>query len=283
MALTDPQIVKAANVCLKEASGTINMLKKFAFDASEEFASAGATVKVPVASVGTISAFNKSTNNFEKNDGSITWETITLDTPVKATWELDAEDLLKMPVGSYINTFGETASGKIQRYISAKIGGLFNTTDITASETLTLTLKGIATLRGKCVARPADTVLMLDSASYNELLSLLPADIYGTSEAIQNGYIDKAFGFSAVVEAFDLPSGVKGALLPKSNLVIVSRNFQVADESGYSEFGYQADPDTGFSVTMMKHCAPATGSAYLNAVALFGAKVIKKDEVKLLV
>ena len=287
MALTDPQIVKAANVALTEAQGTINYLKQFAFDASNEFVPAGKTVKIPVASVGDISAFNKTTNNFEKNDGSIAWEAINLDTPIKATFEVDAEDLVKMNAGAYAYTFGKACADKIQREISKKIGGLFNTTDVTKTVTLpakkSLTLLDIASLRGDCIARPADTVLMLDTSTYAEVLALAPNGQYGIASAIQGGYFEGLFGFASVVEAVDLPSGVRGALLPKSNLVIANRGFEVADASCYSEYGSETDENTGFSITMMRHGDPATGSMYLNAVALFGMALIKKSETKLLV
>lgn len=74
--LTSPGLIKAANDALVAASPDLNMARLFAYDMSDEFADYGFTVKVPIASAGTLSGFNMVSNDYETTDGSVTYATV---------------------------------------------------------------------------------------------------------------------------------------------------------------------------------------------------------------
>jgi len=74
--LTSPGLIKAANDALVAASPDLNIARLFAYDMSDEFADYGFTVKVPIAAAGTLSAFDMATNDYENQDGSVTYAQI---------------------------------------------------------------------------------------------------------------------------------------------------------------------------------------------------------------
>ena len=105
MSLTNPNIVRAANEALVAVRPAVNVWKAFTADYSNEFESAGAHVKVAVAATGDLSAFSVTDNNFESQDGSITWADVALTDAPKATFAIDAIDKLNMPTGGYLDAF----------------------------------------------------------------------------------------------------------------------------------------------------------------------------------
>ena len=187
MALTNPNLVKAANEALVAVRPAINIFKAFTADYSGDFGTAGSTVKVPVVVTGELSAFDKTTNNFEDNDGSINWVTVGLNDSVKSTFEIEAVDTLNMPVWNYGDAFVKASKNAIAKYVSGKLAGLINTTNISATYTLSgeLTKKKIAQLRSQCDGRPEDYVLVLKPDMYNEALSIFDDAVYGDVDPIQ--------------------------------------------------------------------------------------------------
>lgn len=113
MSLNNPSIVKAANEALVAVRPSVNIWKAFTADYSNEFATAGASVKVPVVATGDLSAFNATSNNFETGDGSITWVDVKLDDSVKATFAIDSIDKLNMPVSNYLDAFVKASKNSI--------------------------------------------------------------------------------------------------------------------------------------------------------------------------
>lgn len=71
--LTSPGLIKAANDALVGCSKDLNIARLFAYDMSDEFADYGFTVKVPIVNAGDISAFNMATNDYENQDGTVTY------------------------------------------------------------------------------------------------------------------------------------------------------------------------------------------------------------------
>lgn len=282
MAIASPGIIKATNDALVEVRPAINVVKQFAYDMSDEFATPGDTVKVPVASTGTLSAFNASSNNFETEDGSLSWETVKLDSTVKSTFKISAQNMLDMPMASYWETIAKASANAVNKFISDKIGGLFvkaTFKDTEVVKTGDLTAAAVAKFRTNCKGRVDETVLLLKPEWYADVLGELDSSTFGGTDPIHNGRVDKLFGFASVVEARGLPTGVNGVLLPKDCLVVASRAFAVADESVYSEYGTAKDAETGFALTAMRHGAPATGGAFLNVAALFGLKLIQTSKI----
>lgn len=279
--LTSPGLIKAANDALVAATPDLNIARLFAFDMSDEFATPGTTVKVPIAKAGTVQDFNPSTNDFENTDGTVTYATVTLNKKPKSTFEFAAFDKLEAPNAPYWARVRDAAANGVKASISTTIGGLFTAAACTGGKAVvaSVTKKTIAGLRAECLGRTAGTVVALCPAYFNELLSLLDANILGTADAIRTGYIGGLYGFKAVVQMTDLDSGVLGAIIPADSVAIASRAFPVADEGAYSEMGTVTD-EYGFTLTVMRHGSPAKGTGFINVAALWGAALVQPGAIK---
>ena len=279
--LTSPGLIKAANDALVAATPDLNVARLFAYDMSDDFATPGTTVKVPVAAAGVVADFNASTNDFENTDGSVTYATVTLSNKPKSTFEFAALDALEAPNAPYWARVREAAANGVKASISTVLGGLFTSTACTGGKVVlaSVTKAGIAGLRADCAGRAADTVLALEPGYYNTLLSLLDVNVLGTADAIKTGYIGGLYGFKAVVQMLDLPAGVKGALIPANSVAVASRAFPVVDEGAYSECGTVRD-DYGFTFTVLRHGSAAKGSGFINVAALWGAALVQPGKIK---
>lgn len=279
--LTSPGVIKAANDALVAASPDLNIARLFAYDMSDEFATPGTTVKVPVAAAGTVEDFNASTNDFETKDGSVTYAQILLNKMPKSTFEFAALDKLEAPNAPYWAKVREAAANGVKASISTALGGLFTAAACTGGKAVlaSVTKAGIAGLRAQCAGRVADTVLALEPGYYNALLSLLDANILGAQDAIKTGYIGGLYGFKAVVQMLDLPDGIKGAIIPANAVAVASRAFPVADEGAYSEMGTVSD-EFGFTLTVTRHGSAAKGTGFLNVVSLWGAGLVQPSKIK---
>lgn len=145
----------------------------------------------------------------------------------------------------------------------------------------TITKANIAKLRGQCKGRVADTVLALDPTSYAELLALMDANVYNSADAIRDGKIEGLYGFKAVIQMNDLPTGCKGALIPADAIAFATRAVAVGDEEIYSEVGNVTD-DYGYTMTVLRHGSAAKGTGFINITSLMGCAVVKGDEIVLL-
>lgn len=199
---------------------------------------------------------------------------VTLDDQPKSTIGISQMEALELPNNSFWTKFAEAGANSISKAISTKIGGKFTTSACQGGKVVlsSVTKANIAKLRASCAGRVADTVLLLNPTNYAELLSLFDSNVYGGTDPVQNGYIEKLYGFKAVVEANDLPSGVTGALVPANGLAIAVRPVALPDMNAYPEAGVVTD-DNGFSITAMRHTAFATGKAYMNVTCLVGAEL----------
>lgn len=280
--IASPGIVTAANQALVLASPAVNVIKQFAYDMSPDFDVNG-TVKVPVVSAGNISALNLAAADFEDDSGTLTYVPVTLDTCVKTTMAYTGKDRIEAANSPFVDKFAEAMANKLNQYVSQTVGAKFNTTDIAATyEIGNITKNNIAKLRNQCPGRIADTVLGLAPAEYADTLALFDSSVYGDQDPVKDGIVTSLYGFKAIVELRDLPSGVKGALINKDAIAFASRAIPVADESVYTEYGV-VEGETGISLTAMRHGSAKTGKAYLNMGVMFGCKVIAPANIKLLV
>ena len=200
--LTSPGLIKAANDALVGASKDLNIARLFAYDMSDEFADYGFTVKVPIVNAGQISAFDMSTNDYENQDGTVTYATVQLTNQPKSTFEFKGKDLLEAPNAPYWNKVAEAAATGIKASISKELGGLFTTTACTGGKVVLsgdVTKVKLAKLRKECLGRTADTVLALSPDLYAETLALFDTNVIGNSNAIRNGYVGNLYGFKAVI------------------------------------------------------------------------------------
>ena len=281
MALTSPGLIKGANQVLVDVAPELNLIKLFAYDCSDAVAEAGAKVRVAIASGGTAESYNASSANYEHETGSLDDVFVTLSTQPKSTIGLTSMDALELAESPYWNTFADATGNSVSASISATIGGLFTTTNCTGGKITmaSVTKAALAGLRANCVGRVANSVLLLAPDYYAETLSLLDSGVFGGVDPIQTGYIPRLYGFKAVAQGNDLPTGVKGVLLPSNAIAVASRTVAIPDPSCYSEYGTVKD-ENGFALTVLRHGSAATGKAFINTTCLFGAAFVKNTWVK---
>lgn len=191
-------------------------------------------------------------------------------------------DLLEAPNAPYWNKVAEAAATGVKASISKGIGGLFKAADCTGGKVVLsgdVTKVKLAKLRKECLGRTADTVLALSPDLYAETLALFDTNVIGDSNAIRNGYVGNLYGFKAVIQLNDLPTGVIGAIIPSNAVAIASRAVTVGDPSCYSEVGAASD-EFGFTLTFLRHGSAAKGKGFLNATSLWGAALVQPSKIK---
>lgn len=292
MALTSPGVIKSTNDILVKLGADINVIRQFAYDISDTVADYGDKVRVALVTGGTAESFSDScTNaNYEHVTGSLSDVFVTLDDQPKSTISISQMEKLELPNDSFWTRFAEAGAYSIGKAISTKVGGAF-TTEACAGGKVVLAFddtkteaynrKQLALLRTSCAGRVADTVLILNPTNYATMLSLFPNNVYGGTDPIQAGYVERLYGFKAVVCGYDLPAGVTGALVPANGLAIAVRPVAIPDIEAYPEAGIVTD-ENGFSISVLRHTAFATGKAYLNATCLVGVALTQGDLTKYL-
>ena len=281
MALTSPGLIKGANQLLVDLAPEINLVKLFSYDFSDAVKESGAKVRVAIVSGGTAETFNASTANYEHATGGLSDVFVTLNNQPKSTLPITSMEALEIAENPYWDKFTQAGIESVGGSISTTIGGLFTTTNCAGGKITmaSVTKAAIAGLRAQCVCRVADSVVLLAPDYYADLLSLLDSSVFGGTDPIQTGYVPRLYGFKAIAQANDLPTGVKGVLLPSNGLCVASAPVAIADPSCYSEYDVVKD-ENGFNLTIMRHGSAATGTAYVNATCLFGATITKKANLK---
>ena len=84
--LTSPALAFSTDKAIIAARKALAKVSLFATDFSNEAVQPGTTMKVPVFTPGTASAFNASSNNYEKADGTLTYADVLFDKHVKNTF-----------------------------------------------------------------------------------------------------------------------------------------------------------------------------------------------------
>lgn len=281
--VTTPGLIFASNKAIIAARKHIAKARMFSTDFSADAAQPGTTLKVPVYTGAPATVFNATSNNYETVDGTVTWASITFNNHYKSTFEITDKQMLEFNASSFWANCGEAQGRAIGLSIEAVIGGLFNSTNVTASYSLgasgaAITKKAVASIRTKSAAvgaDPARSVLLLSPAIFAEVLSLLDSNVYGGAQAIRDGMVEGLYGYKAVMECSALGSGIAGVCVPDDAVAIASRLISVGSPAIYQEFGSTTDPDSGFVLGVRRHGSPATGTNYGTMECLFGAALVQ--------
>ena len=293
MALTSPGVVKTTNEILVALAPELTMVKEFSYDISDTVEDFGAKVRVPMIDGGTAENYgddncsDTNTGNYEHSTGSLSDIFVTLDKQPKVTIPITQTDKLELPNDSFWTRAAEAGRNSTGKAISGKICGLFTADNcpagkkvIGSSDLSNEKVKAkVAGLRADAATkgRVGDYVVLLDPVYFAELINELPANIYGGVDPIKDGVIPALFGFRAVLQANDLPEGVKGALVPANGVAVAVRPVAIPDPAAYPECGVVTD-ENGFSLTAMRHTSFATAKAFYNVTALVGADILRKND-----
>lgn len=281
MALASPGLIKAANDALVGVSADINILTDFAVDFSADFAEYGSTVRVPVAKA-TASEFNETSNDYEKDSGTVDYVNITLNGHPKATFAAPAAAALDAPNAPYWGKVKTASVSAVGGKISSGFGALFTTAACTGTAVTlaTVTAATVAALRASCLGRVGETVLALGPVEYAALLGCLDSGTYGGAEAVRTGKIPGLYGFKAVSCLRDLPSGIIGALIPSDAVAVAARG-TIADERPFLEAETIVD-ENGFPLSVARHFSPAKRKEFLNVDLCWGGAIVQGDKIALI-
>lgn len=280
MALTSPGVIKAANEILVGLAPEVNVIKQFQFDISDAVADYGDKIRVAMVDGGTAENYNADSSNYGHVTGALSDFFVTLDSQPKSTIKITSNDKLELPNDSFWTRTAEAGKNSIAKAISAKVGGLFTTTNCAGGKITmaSVTKAALAKCRTQAASkgRVADYVLVLCPDYYADALALFDSNVYGDSDPIQEGFVRRLYGFKAVVCGYDLPAGVKGALVPAEGLAIAVRPVAIPDPSAYPECATVTD-ENGFSILAMRHTDFNTGASLVNVTTLVGADLARKD------
>lgn len=280
MALTSPGVIKAANEILVGLAPEVNVIKQFQFDISDAVADYGDKIRVAMVDGGTAENYNADSSNYGHVTGALSDFFVTLDAQPKSTIKITSNDKLELPNDSFWTRTAEAGKNSIAKAISAKVGGLFTTTNCAGGKITmaSVTKAALAKCRTQAASkgRVADYVLVLCPDYYADALALFDSNVYGDSDPIQDGYVKRLYGFKSVVCGYDLPEGVKGALVPAEGLAIAVRPVAIPDPSAYPECATVTD-ENGFSILAMRHTDFNTGASLVNVTTLVGADLARKD------
>ena len=281
MALTSPGVIKAANEILVGLAPEVNIIKQFQFDISDAVADYGDKIRVAMVDGGTAENYNADSSNYGHVTGALSDFFVTLDSQPKSTIKITSTDKLELPNDSFWMRTAEAGKNSIAKAISSKIGGLFTTTNCAGGKITmaSVTKAALAKCRTQAASkgRVADYVLVLNPDYYADALALFDSNVYGDSDPIQEGYVKRLYGFKSVVCGYDLPEGVKGALVPAEGLAIAVRPVAIPDPSAYPECATVTD-ENGFSILAMRHTDFNTGASLVNVTTLIGADLARKNE-----
>ena len=287
MSLTSPGVVKTTNEILVALAPEITMVKQFTYDISNEVADFGAKVRVPFITAGIAENYGAdncattNTGNYAHATGSLSDVFVTLSKQPKVTIPITQTDKLELPNDSFWTKAGEAGRNVIGSSLSKEICGNFTAEKCLAGKITmaSVTKNAIAKLRNSAAAkgRIADYVLVLDGDYYADLISLLDSNVFGGVDPIQNGVIEKLYGFKSILCSYDLPDGIKGALVPSDGLAVAVRPVAIPDPQAYPECGVVSD-EQGFSLTALRFTDFATAKAFYNVTTLVGTDLIRPND-----
>lgn len=278
-----PGISYAAGKAIIGAQRALARVSAFTTNFSDETVnSIGDALVVKVFKGGEASVFNVDTNDYETTDGSMEQVTIKFDTHLKHTFSFTDEEATKFNTTGIWADAGKIAGKVLARGIEKFVTQKITADAISATYSLgTVSKANIAKLRKKCAevgADPADSVLLLAPDQFADLLALLDSNVYGGAEAIKNGKIDGLYGFKAVMEGTQLPTGTIGAVIPETAIVVASRKVPVNCKANYEEVGEMVDENSGLVLGMRRHGAPAKGHNFATLEVLMGCELVQADK-----
>lgn len=121
---------------------------------------------------------------------------------------------------------------------------------------------------------PKDATLILDPASYFALIPQIAYSVYGGTDPVQDGVLEKYLGLKAVICA-TLPTGIKGALVADGAFGVVNRVNQPAINGYFDTF--TVTTEDGFSVGFRAFEHLCQGALKFGGDILYGAEFIHQD------
>lgn len=275
---TDLQLKVAAEEAIFGIQKHMGALKEFAHDFKELNDRKGAAIAVPIYDLSAAADFDETTNNWCSGQNELDGVTINLDKhliksislPDRANAEIDV-NFLKDGAKAIAEVLGHAAN----KYVF----GLLNDTNVPASASFDGSSKAVFANLFKIAddngLNPYECVVVLTPEYFAKALSYLDSNVYGGSEAIRTGVIPGLYGFQSVICSSYLPEGVKGVIIKRDAVGVVSRVNQPVI-NGYEATWNATSPD-GIAIGFRAFEHLCYGKAFLGGDILFGAKVLQSN------
>lgn len=284
MAFSDLALKAASESAIIAAHKNLAKLSLFAKNFSELQGVPGKTIAVPVYNLSAAAAFDASTNNYATGVNEVGGELITLDQHlVKSVSITDVEEA-ETGIRWVTDTAGALAD-TLTRGVNDYVFGLINSTNVQLTADTPTTKAMCAGLYAVAEENdiPVDRcIVALKPTQFAGVLSALDYNVYGNTEAVQNGVVPGLYGFKGFVCAPNLVEGVNGAIIMDTAVGVAGRYLAPGTEGAYPQ-AWSATDESGFTLGYRRFMDLATGSNKFAADVLFGAKLLQADKIVRLV
>ena len=284
--VTSAGLAAAADKVILAARPIVEVLKLFTTDFSVDNSKIGSGIAVEILAADA-SDFGSS-NGYTKSTNTIKPCTVTLNQHKKSTYTIGDTDVLANELAPVWAHLAPTAGKAVAKVASKYVVDLLTYTNAKAQITVDLvsspTLAKFASLRASVEAQgydPADCTLIIIPTAYAALISVLPANIIGDSDAVRRAVIGEFLGFKAVMEspnastssAASATNGI-GFIVPTGAVAIAARTVHPVKAGGnLLEFGTIQDEETGFVFGQRVVVDADQGTCSWSVDSLFGAKL----------
>ena len=310
--LVSPGLRFASNRVMIGLRKEISKVTQFTTNFTDEAVQPGTTLLIPVTDATAAAEFDRASNNYGTVNGRLMYAPMTFNKHPKHSFGFGAKDMTLIGNGNNVwQRGGDDSAEAVSAYIADSVAGLINRTNIpTSGVDLTeftdgegnlikegtqkafsafnehvlsgdLTKAKIAGLRAVCDnlgIRAGRSVLMLNPSKFAELLSLLDANMYGGTEAIQQGFIPYLYGYKAVIEVNELTSAagenLVGAIVPDTAIAVAGRVLPIMNPKLYEEVGTTTDDNSGLTIQYRRGGNWETDEAVATVEALFGSRLV---------
>lgn len=276
MAYSDLQLKISAETAIMGIQKHMGALKEFAHDFKELNDRKGAAIAVPVYDLSAAAEFNETTNNWCSGVNEIDGIIVNLDKHYIKSISLNDIQNAEADI-NFLRDGSEAIAEVLAHAANRYVFGLMNATNLPLSASFDGSSKAVFANLFKVAddngLNPYECVVVLTPEYFAKALSYLDSNVYGGSEAIRTGVIPGLYGFQSVVCSSYLPDGVKGVIIKKDAVGIVSRvNPPVVD--GYAATWTATSPD-GIAIGFRVFEHLCMGKAFLGGDILFGAKILQ--------
>lgn len=278
--LTDLVLDIASKESILAARAHLAPLGRFAHSFALAENEKGNVVKIPVFSRAAAGDFSASNNYTSATSAGVSGKNITLDKHKWCSQRLLPDDAMETDCGrdwasqTTISTVESVAKALAQDALIAIVNGG------TASAGLfgdgASYISKVATARTKAIAAdiaPSRATLLVSSDFYSQLLAELPADVYGSRDALLDGYIDRILGFGRIAEIPD--STFVGAVVADDAFGVATR-LPLVQNPELFEVSDIAVPELGpWSFRVRATGANSTDAKFLGAEIVYGVAVLQ--------
>lgn len=279
--VTKAGLKAAADKVILAARPVVEVIRLFSTNISPDSARKGDGVAVEVLSA--VAGDFGSSNGYTKSNGTIKPATVTLDKHKKASFTIADTDALENELDPVWGAMTPANAKAVAKAVVTDVMALLTHTNAKAVVTAAhATLANFTAIRSIAEANgldPADCVLALTPAAYADLLSVIPANVYGSDEAIRMGQIGAFIGFKAVIDAPNATttSGASetkgfGFIIPTGAIAVAARTVKALKAGGnLLESGTITDDETGFTFGTRVVVDTDQGETTWNVDCLYGA------------